>query len=162
MPLPVAPMNQSRVISTVKPLARDDEGQKKLTNILRVLYDGLRVYGKEPEQLENAIKLHHIALSRYEITEIERGIREHIKRSNEFPTPADIVNIIDPPPPKPDWPAYIGIRQKIRENQFITGNQREYLRFCENYVSGKLCDYEERQTAMREIETLETKMLPCS
>ena len=99
-------------------------------------------------------------LRMFEMKAIIDAIEKHVMSCAELPTPSDIANIIDPSPPKPDWAAYVGIRQKVRDGIFIIDAQRDYLRWCEEQVTRGLKDYEERQAAKAIIADLETKMTP--
>lgn len=91
-----------------KPLAlRDDaDGRKKLSALLLVCFDVLKVYGKEPEQLENIEKIFQMILGKYPFAKVEEGFLKYMERKAEMPTPADIVNIIDPY--KPDYSGVFG------------------------------------------------------
>jgi len=84
-----------------------------------------------------------------------------MRRSSTMPTPADIVNIIDPPPPKPDWVVYVAIRQKIRDGYtFVMDEERAYLRYCERYSMDKIKTYEERQEAQEQLAEAQSRLFP--
>lgn len=71
------------------------QAKKKLTSFLLICYDALKVYGKEPEQLDNVNKLFQLILAEYEYPKIEEAFRYYLKYNNELPAPADIVSIIE-------------------------------------------------------------------
>ena len=74
-----------------------------MATILYQCFQCLRLYGREPEALESTVAMFQLVLGDYSIDQIRRGFAEYLKRNNEMPTPADIVNIIDPPRTPSPW-----------------------------------------------------------
>lgn len=105
--------------------------------MLKACYDGLKVYGKDPEQLDNANKLFHLVLADYPIDKIEQAMRFYLKSNIEFPTPADIANIIERGNKPPfDRSVYVAISRKSMELR--TTAEWEYVRDFERFmVTGK-------------------------
>ena len=100
------------------------------------------------------IGLHQRLLAKYPFSLIEEAMFAYVSRKNEIPMPADIINLIEPPEPVPDWAAYVGIRSKVREGRYIMDSEREYLRWCENKAIAKPNEWREQ------IQKLEQRMLP--
>ncbi len=74
---------------------RDDrEAQGTLAAMLMQCFDGLKLYGKEPEQIENAVKLFRMVLADFPSDKIQSAFVTHLQRSSEMPTPSDIVQLI--------------------------------------------------------------------
>ena len=151
----VTPQSQAQMV-----LRDDDAGKRKLAAMLHKCFDTLKLYGREPESLDAVQSMFAFVLGCYPIALIEKGFCEYIGRNDEMPTPANIRNIIDPPPPTPDWAAYVGIRQKIRDGIWVMQEQRDYVAWCENYVTSALKTHLERDVAQTAISALEQKMLP--
>lgn len=108
----------------------DAEGQKNLVVLIVDCFDTLRVYGKEPEQLQSAIKLFKRVLGKYSWDAINAAFDVYLERNAQMPTPADIVNIIDPPQ---RWcsETYRQIKERLREGRaFVSDEERNY---CHNY-----------------------------
>jgi hypothetical protein len=97
------------------------------------LYDGLKVYGKEPEQLSNAEKLFQMVLSDYDIASIEKAVRFYMRHNSEFPAPADIANIIErgnKPPFEKTY--YVALSKKQPEMR--TQDEWDYMRDYERFL----------------------------
>lgn len=75
-------------------LKDDAEGRKTLAVILSQCFDTMKLFGKEPEQMESAGALFKLVLSDFPIDKIGEAFAYHLGHSAEMPTPADIVNII--------------------------------------------------------------------
>jgi hypothetical protein len=82
-----------------------------------------------------------------------------MRRHTVMPTPADIIAIIDPPAPTPDWAAFVSIKQRMQDSyQFVSDKDRQYVRWCEGYSSDKLASYEQRQQAKQSITEASRKL----
>jgi len=94
-------------------LTSDQQGQCQLGELLSACFASLQLYGKEPEQLVNTVKLFRLVLAEFTIEEIRRAFVIHLKRSTQMPTPAEIVGLIqrDGRPPL-DKSTYIALVQK--------------------------------------------------
>lgn len=126
------------------PLTSDNEGRRQLADLVSQCFDGLKLYGKEPEQLSNAVKLFDLALGAFTIEQIRAGFVAHLQRSIEMPTPADIVGYIrrDGKPPL-DKAMYTALVQKRERTAFVDagyhGNclsiaEEKYINEYEEYM----------------------------
>lgn len=92
-------------------------------------------------------------LADYPMQRILDAMAEYVKRKSDIPAPADIVNIIDPPPPVLSGAAYIGLRKKIADDVYLTPEDREFLRAYEKQETAKVRGgSEDFLNAQREIE----------
>lgn len=90
-------------------------------------------YGKTEAELETLVEGFCWALSDYPMQTIIEAIAKHIRKTPTIPTPADIENIINPPPPKIDWPLYIEIKKRLREgNVYVDSDEKQFIRNCED------------------------------
>lgn len=55
----------------------------------------MHVYGKTPEQLADMIAAFGLVLGDFNIDDVTDSFKEHLKRSNKMPTPADIVKLVE-------------------------------------------------------------------
>jgi hypothetical protein len=77
-------------------LSKKSQAEKEqLTDILGQCFNVLKTYGREPESLADMNKMFQMALENYPHHRIKEAFLEHVKSSNEMPTPADIIAIID-------------------------------------------------------------------
>lgn len=116
------------------PAIKDDqEARKRLTEVIEMAYNGLKVYGKEPEQLSDARKLFQFALADFNIQQIREAFAYYFKNYSEFPAPADIVQIIvrgNKPPF--DRTVYVTISRKHGEDR--TPDEWAYMREYEDHI----------------------------
>ena len=111
----------------------DQAGRTRLATMLKVCFDGLKVYGKEPDQLDNANKLFCLVLADYHIEQIESALKYYLKHNNEFPAPADIANIIERGNKPPlDKTVYVSISKKYAEDR--TDVEWEYMKDYEEFM----------------------------
>lgn len=64
------------------------------------------------------------------------GLRKYVERHNDIPAPADILNIIDPLPPrfKPSWAVYVAYKKKSYQGGYLLDSERDYLDKCDNFA----------------------------
>ncbi len=58
------------------------------------------------------------------------GLKVYSRSKNDIPAPADIIAIIDPPPPPKErlsGAVYVALKKQIVDNIFITPKEREYM-----------------------------------
>lgn len=121
----------------------DPKGKERLSTFLLAAYDGLKIYGKEPEQLENANRLFQVVLADYSIEKIESAFRFYFKTHSEMPAPADIANIIERGgKPAFDRTVYLRLVKKREADPYaygvLTSEEADYIRDYERFmVTGK-------------------------
>lgn len=114
-----------------------EEMQKRwkiqLTELVSQCFNSLNTYGKSPEQLPDIIKMFVLVLQEYNIQTIQRAFAQYLRQSSAMPTPADIVNIIEPPQEELSAAVYVTIRKKIIDgNVYVTNAEKEYVHAFEN------------------------------
>lgn len=125
-------------------LKDDKTAQGTLAAMLMQCFDGLKLYGKEPEQLENTVKLFRLVLADFDAEKIQSAFVTHLQRSSEMPTPADIVQLIR----RENKPAfnqafYVALAQKRERTHFTHGGK---VHDCLTIEEGQyMRDYEEFQ-----------------
>lgn len=135
-----------------KVLRDDPEGQDQLTLLLSQAYASQNTYGDKAAMMEYRDQMFQQVLVPYPISLVREAFIEHIRCKANLPTPADIVNLIEPPEPTPDWAAYVGILARLKEGGYVSDDQKEYLRWCEKEAVAKPQQWREH------IAELERKM----
>lgn len=115
-------------------LRESQDAKRALTNLLFQCYDALRVYGKEPEQLDNLNKMFHFVLADYSQEQIEKAFVYYLRHNSEMPAPADIAQIIERGGDKPpyDKSVYVTISKKHPADR--SSDEWQYMKGYENYI----------------------------
>ena len=88
-------------------------------------FNGLNVYGKQPEQLVDLVRLFNFVLADYSATEIIPAFRLFLSRNSRMPTPADIAAIIRRGGKPPlDQAVYIALVEKKKRTAFVDAGSR--------------------------------------
>lgn len=130
------PPSSDRPRSSVT-LTHDIAGRKELTNFLFQCFDAMKVYGKEPEQMENLNSVFQIALADYSFAEIRSAFVHYIKNHPDLPAPADIVSLIERKNRPPlDRAVYVQIGKKPGERRTV--EEWQYMDDYEHFqLNGK-------------------------
>lgn len=96
-----------------------------------------RTYGKQGGDLNTMTKIFCAALKHYEPKQVTAALEQWMTKSPEFPTPADIKQMIDP---EPVWDGAVYTRLSIKARKdggAMTSEEWEYLRKYEaNAIKG--------------------------
>jgi hypothetical protein len=76
-----------------------EKSQDQLATFVTQCFLSLKTYGKGADSLEASINLHLMCLEDYPFAKVKGAFMQHIRASNEAPTPADIIKIIESQPP---------------------------------------------------------------
>lgn len=138
-------MQQSK---SLRKIGHRDAG--KIANFTEALSQAcivLKQYGKTPDELRILRDGLLMFLDDFDVDDIMAALKVYVKRNNDIPTPKDLRDILVPPPAKPNWPTYVALRKKIKDDIYVTEEQREYIRYCDNwainYALGEKEDYME-------------------
>lgn len=104
--------------------------------MLAQLFQGLRTYGKTVEDLDATLGLFELVMEEYRPEQVKAGMLQWLKTSNQMPTPADIIGIIDPPPKEPDRAVYVSISKKAPELR--TSEDWSFMREYEDFARRNL------------------------
>lgn len=152
-PLPKQP--QTSVLSSQETL--------QLLSFLDTSFAVLDTYGRKPDQLTEISKIFVEMLKGYTFEKIKQGFMQHMKRSSRMPTPADIINLIDPPPPppwKPDWAYYVAIQESKKRGNFIStfSDEYTYLKRCEQWSIDNLKNWDAYEESREEIARISSRI----
>ncbi len=116
-------------------LKNDPEGRKDMGRILLSLYKVLKIYGKKAESLEDVVKLFVFCLAEYPTKVVMHAFKIYLKRSDEFPTPSDIVKIIEFKG-RPDFNTsiYNVLQKRMASGAILTYKELEYIKDYERYM----------------------------
>lgn len=109
------------------------QDKNKLAATLAMVCALQQQYGKTQAELEILVEGFSRVLKHYPMDLIIDAIERYTLKSPNIPAPADIENIINPPPPKIDWPLYTELKKKIRQgNYYLDPDERKFIRNCED------------------------------
>lgn len=140
------------------PIKASNEGKKALATELYRRFHAMKTYGKEPESLGSIVEIFTTDLAEYPAETILLAIKTHSKRSQEFPTVADIVGLIHRngrPPLSRE--TYIGISKKDGEAR--TPDEWRYLRDYEAEQHGEEWGTEHRDQRQEAADRAELERL---
>jgi len=121
-------------------ISDSEEDSLKLTRLVTTCYEALNTYGKTPEQLEAVIAVMQMDLEDYTYSVVRQAFKIYRRTKSAMPTPADIINIIDPPVPKKKFckVAFLDIKRQQREGAFVTAAEKQYIAdFMDAAVNGE-------------------------
>jgi hypothetical protein len=139
------------------------EDKARFTVTIMQVFQMLKEYGKQGQDFDVIVQGFLLFFERkgYPMDRIIDALFIHLDRSKEIPTPMDIENIINPPPPKIDWPLYIELKKRLREgNVYVDQDERQFIRNCEDLAiirqRGEMASYQEAQ---RQLQAHQQTML---
>lgn len=136
------------------------EAKIQFCEFLNQCYDGLNTYGKTPEQLENLTGLFLEVLGGYPFKAVKNAFLEHIKRSPNLPTPADIINIIDPPKCPLSAAVYVNLQKRAADGGWLLSDERAYCRAFEEQEKAKVRGgSDELRDCIHEIENYKLQQI---
>jgi len=126
-------MPESLPNETRKPIKACLESQNQLTTLLAQCFLMQKGYGEKAEDALTRDAGFQWILGDYDIEQVKAAFLKYVKTHSDMPAPADIINIINPPPPKIDWPLYIELKKRLRQsNVYVDQDERAFVRNCEN------------------------------
>ena len=142
------PSNQNQnLTSQSKPqnalaLAGNSEAQSKLDRLILGCYTVQKLYGRDPGSIESVNEVFHSTLSRFPAEYVLKAFTIWIERSQEFPTPADIITLIKRKGKPPlSREIYVGISKKDGEDR--TAEDWQYMRDYEADQKGEDSDFDD-------------------
>jgi hypothetical protein len=103
-----------------------------MTAMLTQCFRALKLYGRDADDFDAINAMFQLVLADYPIDKIKQAFAVYLKRCNELPAPADIVQIIerDGKPPL-ERAVYIAISKKQPEDR--SSSDWAYMREYEKY-----------------------------
>lgn len=101
----------------------------------------LKTYGKQSDDLDKTVKIFIKYLADFEPEKVMNAFKSHIRTSPEFPTPSDIIKIIENKThdrDRPNHQIYREICNKKINGEYLTSSESEYKKQYESfYLSNK-------------------------
>lgn len=121
------------------PLGRQQMAENLISELVSLAWGMFPLYGDDGSTLPLKIKVFQRVLAGYSPTEINDGFDEFFKTATNFPVPADIIKIIDPPTEKLSTAAYISIKKRQAQGEYIWDDrEKNFLIAYENQEYGKV------------------------
>jgi hypothetical protein len=114
-------------------LREDGHGRDQLIETLRFCWNTLHRYGKTSDDFDGIVKTYLSFLGRYPTDVVASAFDKYIRHRREFPTPADIIGIIQGRV-KRDGAYYTRLCRQIQEGAFVTDEELAYMRLYEGQV----------------------------
>lgn len=113
-------------------LREDGHGKDQLIETLRFCWNTLHRYGKTSDDFEGIVKTYLSFLGGYPTQDVVSAFDKYIRHRREFPTPADIMGIIEGRVQRDG--AYTRLCRQIQEGAFVTDDEYAYMRRYEGQV----------------------------
>lgn len=104
-------------------------------------------YGKTAEELETLVEGFSWALSDYPMPDILNALKQYITSHPDIPAPADLRNIIDPPPQELSAALYVSLQKKAFSGEYLLSDERE---FCQRFRDQELAKMRGGSETLRE------------
>jgi len=134
------------------PISDSLEAQASLTAIILRLYISQKRYGLSDEDLLIREKDFQKALGRFCIDDVDAAIYAYTLEHDDIPVVANILRILEPPPPVFNPTMVVSIKKEIRDGVPVSDLKRAYCRGYEQQELGKveqLKQYQQRQVSAR-------------
>lgn len=96
--------------------------REQISALVTQCFDTLKTFGRDPEQLSNAVKLFCLVLDGYSMEQINSAFVAYLQNHAEMPTPSDIVGYIKRGNRKPmDRALYVALCQKRERTAWRDG-----------------------------------------
>lgn len=131
------------------PLSQSAEAQRHLATLIVQCFAALKVFGKEPEHIRDTIALFQRVLAPYSLRQVSAAFDEYVSRNSDMPSPADIVNIIDPPNKELSAAVYVSLQKKAYSGDYLDREERAY---CEAFRRQEYAKVRGGSSALQEAE----------
>lgn len=102
--------------------------------MLMQCFQALKLYGKEPEQIEGVIAMFRMVLADYPMDKIKAAFTFYLRHNSEMPAPADIATIIERGGKPPfERAVYVSISKKHPDQR--TSTEWDYMRDYERFIT---------------------------
>lgn len=105
----------------------NDDDKKKIFEAFSVAMAIQNSYGKEIDAKTTLKAWEYVMSDEYAADQVVAAIHKHVKQSNAFPTPADLIQIINPPQRKVTHAEYIAAQKYQEANGYPRFSPEAYL-----------------------------------
>lgn len=107
-----------------------DVDKSNLNHALGACLATQRTYGKQAGDFDKVVSVFIKVLNNYEPQKVITAIKEWILKSPEFPTPADIMGILNPQP-KFDYAVYTSLCNRLKAGDRLDFTEKNYIKAYE-------------------------------
>jgi hypothetical protein len=111
--------------------------QNQLTTLLAQVHLLLKGYGEKAEDAASRDAGFQWLLGRFTIEQVRDAFRVYVERRSDLPAPADIIQIIEPPPEPLSAALYVSYQKKAYSGGFLLSSERAFCRAFEAQEEGK-------------------------
>lgn len=101
--------------------------QNQLSDLLNQTYALLKKYGEAADTTEMRDAGFQMMLGDYDIETVTKAFRTYLKTNKEIPTPADIIEIIDPSVKPLDRAFYSELLKRRAKGEYLTSTEWAYV-----------------------------------
>jgi hypothetical protein len=98
-----------------------------VVEILSFCWKSLHLYGKKSDDFEGLVTVYLGFLGKYPAQKVHDAFEKYIKNRREFPTPSDIIGIIEGRV-KRDANVYRNLLKQRKEGVFLGDDEHRYIR----------------------------------
>jgi len=114
-------------------------------------------YGKTEAEIQVLVEGFCWILADYPMEKIIEAMRHYCTKANDIPAPADIRNIIDPPPLPMSAAVYVSLKRRSMQGELMFGKNLDYIRRFENIEraksEGKLDEFYQAEKEVRLLKS---------
>lgn len=123
--------------SMTKPLD-SQQGRKWLAMAISQSLVMLNTFGKTQAETETLVEGFIWILGDMPLSAVQDAFKQHISRSSTLPTPADINNIINPPPAELSAAVYVALKKRSVDGEYLYGGDKAYVHAFEAQEMAKM------------------------
>ena len=131
------PTQTSSPSGTPRPIRDCKHSQNQLTTLLAQTHLLLKGYGEKAEDAASRDAGFQWMLGRFTIEQVRTAFRQYIERHADLPVPANIINIIEPPPVKLSGAVYTAYQKKACGGGWLLSDERQY---CRDYEAQEMAN----------------------
>lgn len=128
--------NKARAISLGQRLP--EPRSKKIAELVAIAWSTYPRFGDDENGLVAKIKAFQMALGKYPLEAIEAAFEEYFATGKQFPLPAHIREIIDPPEEKLSPAFYVELKRQQKTGVFIGVKEIDFMRKFEKQEMAKM------------------------
>jgi hypothetical protein len=132
---PSRPSPTSSPSGTQKPIRDCKDSKNQLTTLLAQAHLLLKGYGEKAEDAASRDAGFQWLLGRFTIDQVRAAFRTYIERNADLPVPANIINLIEPPPQKLSSAVYVAYQKKACSGGWLLSDERQ---FCRDYEAQEM------------------------
>jgi len=132
-----------------RPISESVDAQNELTALLTHTYIIQKKYGEQADHVKVRDDNFQRKLGRFCFDDVEQAFEAYTNHKNDIPSPADIINILEPTPPIFREAMFIGIKQKSKSGSYVSSDEWKY---CSHYEQQELDKMEAWERQVKRVK----------